>query len=95
LPIAPNLLNREFAVALPDKVWLGDIPYIATDKGWLFLAVVIDLFSRPVVGSSRADFTNVLKGMRHHAIDEPAWTLLGPACNQTLFGSSQLERLHG
>jgi putative transposase len=52
LPIAPNLLNREFAVAVPDKVWVGDITYIATDEGWLFLAVVIDLFSRQVVGWS-------------------------------------------
>jgi hypothetical protein len=42
LPISPNLLNREFAVTQPDKVWAGDITYIATDEGWLFLAVVID-----------------------------------------------------
>jgi len=52
LPISSNLLNREFAVAAPDKVWVGDITYIATDEGWLFLAVVIDLFSRQVVGWS-------------------------------------------
>ena len=52
LPIAPNLLNRQFAVDTPDKVWVGDITYIATDEGWLFLAVVIDLFSRQVVGWS-------------------------------------------
>jgi putative transposase len=52
LPIAPNLLNRQFTVAQPDKVWAGDITYIATDEGWLFLAVVIDLFSRQVVGWS-------------------------------------------
>lgn len=52
LPISPNLLNREFAVSVPDKVWAGDITYIATDEGWLFLAVVIDLFSRQVVGWS-------------------------------------------
>ena len=58
LPISPNLLNREFAVAEPDKVWAGDITYIATDEGWLFLAVVIDLFSRQVVGwSLREDMT--------------------------------------
>jgi putative transposase len=58
LPIAPNLLNREFAVAVPDKVWVGDITYIHTDEGWLFLAVVIDLFSRQVVGwSLRQDMT--------------------------------------
>lgn len=52
LPIAPNVLNREFTVTEPDKVWVGDITYIATDEGWLFLAVVIDLFSRQVVGWS-------------------------------------------
>jgi len=52
LPVSPNLLNREFAVSVPDKVWAGDITYIATDEGWLFLAVVIDLFSRQVVGWS-------------------------------------------
>ena len=58
LPIAPNVLNREFTVAAPDKVWVGDITYIATDEGWLFLAVVIDLFSRQVVGwSMRQDMT--------------------------------------
>jgi putative transposase len=58
LPIAPNLLNRQFTVAKPDTVWVGDITYIATDEGWLFLAVVIDLFSRQVLGwSMRADMS--------------------------------------
>jgi putative transposase len=58
LPIAPNLLDRQFTVAQPDKVWAGDITYIATDEGWLFLAVVIDLFSRQVIGwSLRPDMT--------------------------------------
>ena len=52
LPIAPNLLNRNFTVAAPNKLWVGDITYIPTDEGWLFLAVVIDLFSRCVVGWS-------------------------------------------
>jgi putative transposase len=58
LPISPNLLDRKFNVAEPDKVWVGDITYIATDEGWLFLAVVIDLFSRQVIGwSLRSDMT--------------------------------------
>jgi putative transposase len=61
LPIAPNVLNREFTVDVPNKVWAGDITYIATDEGWLYLAVVIDLFSRQVVGwSLRADMTQDL-----------------------------------
>jgi transposase InsO family protein len=52
LPVSPNLLNREFTAARPDKVWAGDITSIDTGEGWLFVAVVIDLFSRQVVGWS-------------------------------------------
>ena len=52
LPVAPNRLERNFSPARPDTAWSGDITYIATDEGWLFLAVVIDLFSRRVVGWS-------------------------------------------
>ena len=52
LPIAPNLLNRNFTPAAPNQAWAGDITYIATEQGWLFLAIVIDLFSRRVVGWS-------------------------------------------
>jgi putative transposase len=52
LPTAPNLLNRNFTVAAPNQAWAGDITYIPTGDGWLFLAVVIDLFSRRVVGWS-------------------------------------------
>ena len=51
-PIAPNLLEREFTVSTPDTVYVGDITYIPTREGWLYLAVVIDLFSRAVVGWS-------------------------------------------
>jgi putative transposase len=50
LPIAPDLLHREFSPASPNQVYVGDITYIPTQEGWLYLAVVIDLFSRQVVG---------------------------------------------
>jgi len=52
LPVAPNVLDRKFMVAAPNQAWVGDVTYIATAEGWLFLAVVIDLFSRKVVGWS-------------------------------------------
>lgn len=52
LPIAPNLLNRRFSVITPNCVWVGDITYIWTSEGWLYLAVVIDLYSRRIVGWS-------------------------------------------
>ena len=55
LPIAPNLLNRNFTVAAPNRVWAGDMTYIQTEEGWLFLAVVLDLFSRRIVGWSMQD----------------------------------------
>ena len=51
-PVAPNLLNRQFDVDEPNRVWAGDITYLPTKHGWLYLAVVIDLFSRAVVGWS-------------------------------------------
>ena len=50
LPVSDNLLNRNFYPKQPDRVWTGDITYIPTDEGWLYQAVVIDLFSRQVVG---------------------------------------------
>ena len=52
LPVAENLLARDFTPEAPDHVWSSDITYIATDEGWLYLAAVIDLFSRQVVGWS-------------------------------------------
>src|SRR5450631_2528285 len=61
LPIAPNALNRKFIVAAPNQAWVGDLTYIPTAEGWLFLAVVIDLFSRKVVGwSMRPDMQREL-----------------------------------
>jgi putative transposase len=55
LPVAPNTLNRQFEVDTPDRVWAGDITYIRTRNGWSYLAVVIDLHSRLVVGWALAD----------------------------------------
>jgi len=55
LPIAENILQREFDVKEPNRVYVGDITYIWTRDGWLYLAVVIDLFSRKIVGWSMAE----------------------------------------
>ena len=56
--IAKNHLNREFSVSKPNVVWVTDITYIRTQEGWLFLAVVLDLFSRSVIGWSMSDRIN-------------------------------------
>ena len=51
-PVAPNLLNQEFDVAKPNQVWTADITYISTGEGWMYLGVVMDLYSRKIVGWS-------------------------------------------
>jgi putative transposase len=55
LPVAPNLLGQNFTATAPNKVWVSDLTYIATREGWLYLAVIIDVFSRQVVGWSMSD----------------------------------------
>lgn len=52
---APNLLDRNFAPAAPNQVWLTDITYVPTDEGWLYVAVVLDLFSRKAIGWAMRD----------------------------------------
>lgn len=50
LPIAANILDRQFTASASNRVWAGDITYVWTDAGWLYLAVVLDLYSRAVIG---------------------------------------------
>jgi putative transposase len=52
LPVANNLLDRNFTPTAPNQVWTSDITYLWTDEGWLYLAIVLDLFHREVVGWS-------------------------------------------
>lgn len=52
LPVSPNLLNRDFKAEKSNQKWCGDISYILTNEGWLYLATVIDLYSRKVIGWS-------------------------------------------
>jgi putative transposase len=54
-PVAPNRLNRDFTAEEPDQKWLGDITYIATQEGWLYLAAILDLYTRRIVGWAMAD----------------------------------------
>jgi transposase InsO family protein len=55
LPVAANLLNREITPERPNQVWVADITYIWTGEGWLYLAIVLDLFSRAIVGWSMSE----------------------------------------
>jgi transposase InsO family protein len=67
-PVAPNLLNREFTATEPNKKWVTDIPYIPTMQGWLYLAVILDLYSRMVVGWSMSG--NCDEKLVERAIDQ-------------------------
>ena len=65
-PDIPNILAREFNVEKPNQVWCGDITYVWADNKWIYLAVIIDLFARRVVGwalSERADTSLVIKAL--------------------------------
>jgi putative transposase len=66
-PVAPNILNREFQADRPNQKWVGDIIFIPTEEGWLYLAGILDLFSRKIVGwnmSSQIDATLVENALR-------------------------------
>jgi transposase InsO family protein len=56
--IAPNLLNRCFKAAEPNKVWIGDVTYLSTRTGWLYLSILLDLYSRKVIGWAMSDKNN-------------------------------------
>jgi len=68
--IAPNLLEREFHRDAPNKCWVGDVTYIHTGEGWLYLAVLLDLFSRAVVGwaASESNDTDLALAALHAAV---------------------------
>lgn len=69
-PVVANVLDRGFDVTTPNRVWATDITYIRTWEGWLYLAIVVDLFSRRVVGWALADHlrTDLVLGALHMAL---------------------------
>ena len=64
LPVSPNLLNRHFTADGPNKVWTSDITYVWTEEGWLYLAVVLDVFSRQIVGWSMGERIDTALALR-------------------------------
>ena len=72
LYIAPNLLQRQFNVNSPNRVWAGDISYIRTRNGWLYLATVMDLYSRKIVGWSMN--TSMTSSLVNNALTMAIWS---------------------
>jgi transposase InsO family protein len=67
-PIAPNILARNFGPKRPNEAWAGDVTYVATGEGWLYLAVLLDLFSRRVVGWAISDTND--RGLALEALNQ-------------------------
>jgi putative transposase len=95
-PVAPNLLDQDFTATAPDKKWGADISYVWTREGWLYLAVVIDLFARRAVGWATGDRLHrdlALAALRKALTMRPSGSRADPP-----FGSWQpvlLDRLSG
>lgn len=70
-PPAPNLLERDFTTTKPNRVWVADITYVSTVQGWLFVAAILDLFSRRVVGWAAAPHmrTDLVLDAWHRAVE--------------------------
>jgi transposase InsO family protein len=71
LPVAPNLLQQDFSAPAPNRKWVGEITYLWTGEGWLYLAVVIDLFSRLVVGWAMSE--RITAGLVCEALHMALW----------------------
>lgn len=93
---APNLLDRQFRVAEPNRVWAADLTYCWTGEGWLYLGAVLDLCSRRVVGwavSSRADQGVVLDAWhRAVALRQPAPGLLHHSDRGSIYGGRSYQQ---
>ncbi len=85
LPVAPNLLERDFSATGANQKWAGDITYLQTTEGWLYLAVVIDLFSRKVIGWSMG--TNMKASLVCDALNMALWRRKFP--KNTIFHSDR------
>lgn len=99
---APNHLNQNFVAEAPNQVWVSDITYIATQEGWLYVAIVLDLFSRKIVGVSMSDrlHTELVSNALKQALlrRSPAENLMHHSdrgCQYTSQEFKELTRRHG
>mgnify|MGYP002785046291 CR=1 FL=1 len=97
LPVAENKLDRNFTVLAPNKVWVADITYLWTLQGWLYIAAVVDLFSRRVVGWAMADnmYTELIENALKMAIGrrQPAPNLMHHSDQGSQYASQYYQEL--
>lgn len=96
-PIAPNRLNRDFTAVAPNRVWVADITYIRTAEGWLYLAAVLDLYSRALVGWAMSDRINrelVMQALGHAIqVRKPAPGLIHHSDRGSQYASADFQKL--
>ena len=96
-PIAPNLLERNFIAPAPNRIWLADITYVETDQGWLYLATVMDLYSRKIVGWAMADHLRAdlpLTALRMAiSTQQPGAGLIHPSDRGVQYASADYRKL--
>jgi putative transposase len=96
-PVAPNVLNREFQAEKPNQKWVGDITFIWTEEGWLYLAGILDLFSRKIVGwdmGSQIDATLVENALRMALYQrQPGQGLLHHSDRGSQYASYQIRNI--
>ncbi len=80
LPVLENLLEQDFSASGPNQKWAGDITYLRTDEGWLYLAVVIDLWSRAVIGWSMSP--RMTAQLACDALQMALWRRRRPECQR-------------
>ncbi|EEW1257670.1 IS3 family transposase [Escherichia coli] len=96
LPVSENLLEQDFYASGPNQKWAGDITYLRTDEGWLYLAVVIDLWSRAVIGWSMSPrMTAQLKRHNLRGSMSAKGCCYDNACVESFFHSLKVECIHG
>ena len=99
LPVASNLLNRQFNVNTPNQVWVSDITYIPTQEGWLYLATILDLYSRKIVGwamDERMQKGLVIRALQmalHHRQPRPIQRLMHHSDRGSQYASKLFQKL--
>lgn len=100
--VAPNHLDQNFIVEEPNKVWVSDITYVATQEGWLYVAMVLDLFSRKIVGLSMGDSLHtdlIMKALKqalwNRDINEGLMHHSDRGCQYTSSDFQELTKRHG
>jgi transposase InsO family protein len=95
--ISPNLLNQNFRVNSPNEVWVSDITYISTYEGWLYLAVILDLYSRKIVGwsmSNRITSQLVIDAIENAILDrKPEVKLIFHSDRGTQYSSADFRKI--